>query len=158
MATATIVLWNHEPIYQSPASKTFSVMWEGELVRANVSIDVDPNWATAPIGTTKYVDRIVMNGTTVNWYGDANDVIVFDAKPYIRKGLNIIEIYHNFRIPFGIIPIQTAGCYAFIVLESIGTASGNVVEGGGLGGILGNMWWVILVVVLVLFLVIVLRR
>jgi hypothetical protein len=150
----TIVLWNREPIYQSPAVKYFSLNWEGELTRADFSIDVDPNFPTIDIFKRYYIEKIVLNGTQVSFVGDPNDVVVFDGKPYLRKGQNVIEIHHNGRLPFGI-PIQTAGCYAYVVVES---ATGNV--GGEVihpptDGFSAIPSWVLVVLVLVLVVVLI---
>jgi hypothetical protein len=150
----TLVLWNHEPIYQSPAVKYFTVNWDGELTRADFSIDVDPNFATIDIFKGYYIEKIVLNGTEVSFVGDRNDVVVFDGKPFLRKGQNIIEIHHNGILPFGI-PIQTAGCYAYVVVESAtGSVSGEVIlpPTDWLSAI--PAWvWVVLVLVLVVVLI-----
>jgi len=155
MPTATIVLWNHEPIYESPARKTFSVNWEGNLVRADISIDVDPNWAVS-FGARNYVQKIVINGTEVSFIGDPNDVMSIDARPYLRRGSNIIEIYHNFVSIWG---IQTAGCYAYITVESSGSVGGEIVQppSGG-GGFDINMFLMLLVVFVVLMVILIAFR
>jgi hypothetical protein len=150
----TIVLWNREPIYQSPAVKYFSLNWDGELTRADFSIDVDPNFATLPIGQSYYIEKIVLNGTQVFFTGDRNDVVTFDGKPYLRKGQNIIEIHHNGRLPFGL-PIQTAGCYAYLVLESsTGSAGGEVILPPTDWFSAIPLWvWVVLILVLVVVII-----
>jgi hypothetical protein len=132
MPTAVITLWSREPIYESPARKTFNVNWDGDLVRADVTIDVDPNFALVlPFTRATYIRKIVLNGTEVNWVGDPNDVVTFDARPYLRKGANYIEIHHNWPSVPG---IQTAGVYAYVVIESTGPVGGNVApsDGGGI--------------------------
>jgi hypothetical protein len=150
----TIVLWNREPIYQSPAVKYFSLNWDGGLTRADFSIDVDPNFATINIFKGYYIEKIILNGTEVSFTGDRNDVVAFDGKPYLRKGQNIIEIHHNGILPFGI-PIQTAGCYAYLVLESsTGSVGGEIVipPSDGFSGI--PIWvWVVLALILVVVLI-----
>ena len=118
----TIVLWNHEPVYESPARREFFVNWEGELVRADATFDFDPNFWFLPVGTP-YLDKIVMNGTQVDWVGDRNNVVIFDAKPYLRKGANYIEVYHNAR---GVPGFQTAGLYAYLVVEATGPVGGEI--------------------------------
>jgi len=156
MPTATIILWNREPIYESPAKKTFSVNWEGDLIRADVTIDVDPNFALVlPFTGATYISKIVLNGTEVSWVGDPNNIVTFDAKPYLRKGANYIEIYHNWLSVPG---IQTAGVYAYITVESSGPVGGNVAppssEGGisipGFPEIPGWVWIIGLVLLLIL--------
>jgi hypothetical protein len=158
MPTATIILWNHEPVYESPARKSFTVNWEGELVRADASFDFDPNFWLLPFGAV-YLNKIVINGTEVSWVGDPNDVVTFDARPYLRRGTNYIEIYHNAREPFGIpLGIQTAGLYAYIVVESTGSVGGEVAPSDG--GLAIPSWvWTVLIILVVLVLIIgVLRR
>ena len=36
---ATIILWDHEAVYESPARKTFNVNWDGELIRADFTFN-----------------------------------------------------------------------------------------------------------------------
>ena len=159
MPTTTIVLWNHEPVYESPARRTFSVNWEGELIRADVTIDVDPN-PIYMLGVRGYVNRIVFNGTEVNWIGDPNNVITFDARPYLRKGANLIEIHHNIQLVFP--GVQTAGAYAYLVVESSGPVGGEIApppsSGGGIEipipGFGGIPDWVVLIAIILLLLVI----
>ena len=155
MPTATIILWNREPVYESPAKKTFSVNWEGDLIRADVSIDVDPNPFNA-ILPYQFVKRIVINGTEVPWSGDPNDIISADARPYLRKGANVLEIHHDV-IPLPGIP--TAWVYAYITIESSGPVGGNVAPPSGSGGgisipgipeIPGWVWIIGLVLLLIL--------
>jgi hypothetical protein len=148
----TIVLWNREPIYQSPAVKYFSLNWDGDLTRADFSIDVDPNFATIDIFKGYYIEKIILNGTEVSFTGDRNDVVTFDGKPYLRKGQNIIEIHHNGILPFGI-PIQTAGCYAYLVLESTTGSAGGQVILPPTDWFSAIPWWVWVVLVLVLVVV-----
>ena len=157
MPTATIVLWGHEPIYESPARKEFSVNWEGDLIRADVTIDVDPNPFNA-IFPYQYVKRIVMNGTDVSWQGDPNDIITFDARPYLRKGANVIEIHHDI-VP--LLPgLQTAGVYAYITIESTGSVGGNVAPSDGGGGeisLAGIPSWVWIIGLILLILLVIAR-
>jgi hypothetical protein len=150
----TIVLWNREPIYQSPAVKYFSVNWEGELTRADFSIDVDPNFYSIDILKRYYIEKIILNGTEVSFVGDRNDVVTFDGKPYLRKGYNVIELHHNGRLPFGI-PIQTAGCYGYVVVESSrGNVGGEIILPPSDGWSNIPLWvWVVLVLILVVVLI-----
>jgi hypothetical protein len=122
VTVVTVVLWNHEPVYESPARREFFINWEGELLRADVTLDFDPNFWFLPVGTP-YLDKIIMNGTQVNWVGDPNHVVIFDAKPYLRKGANYIEVYHNAR---GVPGFQTAGLYAYVVVEATGPVGGEI--------------------------------
>jgi hypothetical protein len=129
MPTAVITLWSREPIYESPAKKSFYVNWEGDLIRADVSIDVDPNPFNA-ILPYSFVKKILINGTEVPWSGDPNDVISVDARPYLRKGANVLEIHHDV-IPWPGIP--TAWVYAYIMIESTGPVGGESAPPSGDG-------------------------
>ena len=113
MASTTIVLWNREAVYESPARKSFSVNWDGQLSRADLSVDVDPNFLL--LFGKPYLDKIVVNGTEIVFQGDRNDVVSADLRMVLRKGINLIELYHN-ALPFW--GIQTAGVYAYLVVES----------------------------------------
>ena len=93
MGERTIVIWNHEPYYESPAHKPFFVTWSGDLVEATLTLDVDP-WAP-PIGGCVYA--IVLNGNRVSFTGDGCDVMTADVKPFLRNGEN--EIYFYFSYP-----------------------------------------------------------
>ena len=122
MAEATIILWNHEPYYGSPARKEFSLNWEGELLRADLTLDVDPYSPGWPI-FGGCVNRIVVNGTDVQFTGDPCNVMTADLRPYLRKGANVIEFYHNANPIPG---IQSGGAYGYIVIEATGQAGGEV--------------------------------
>jgi hypothetical protein len=92
----------------------------------------------------------------VSFVGDRNDVVSFDGKRYLRKGQNIIEIHHNGRLPFGL-PMQTAGCYGYVVLESSAGSVGGQIVLPSTDGLSSVPWWVWLVVGLI-FLVVIARR
>ena len=158
MPTTTVILWNHEPVYESPARRTFSVNWEGELIRADLSVDVDPNFFLLGFGG-RYINKIIVNGTEVTWVGDPNNVVSADLKPVLRKGANYIEIHHN---AFALPGIQTAGAYAYLVVESSGPVGGQIIppagQGGGveipIPGLEGAQGWIVLIAVIILLLVI----
>lgn len=125
MATTTIILWDHEPYYGSPAIRQFSVNWDGSLIRADLSVDVDPYLPAIRGGC---VSRIVVNGTDVMFTGDPCNIMSADLRSVLRKGANIIEIYHNANPIPG---IQSGGLYAYLVVEATGSVGGGV-SGGDL--------------------------
>lgn len=153
MPSTTIVLWNHEPYYGSPASRSFSVNWDGELIRADLTVDVDPYAPGWPL-FGGCVNRIVVNGTEVSFVGDKCNVMTADLKTIIRKGGNVIEIYHNANPIPG---IQSGGIYGYLVVESVGQVSGDVSppthDRGG-----SDVMVLMVLIVLVLLMVLVLLR
>lgn len=151
MASTTIILWNHEPYYGSPAYRYFSVNWEGELRRADLTIDVDPYLPAFGGGC---VNRIVVNGTDVNFVGVGCDLMTADLRQVLRKGVNVIEIYHNANPIPG---VQSGGMYAYVVVEAVGQVGGELREGGG-NGMSQISWTLIVAGVLFLVLLVVLLR
>lgn len=147
----TLIIWNHEPYYESPARRTFSLNWNGELTRADLTIDVDPYLPGIGGGC---VNRIVLNGTDVPFTGSRCDVMIADVKQYLRKGENIIEIYHNANPIPG---IQSGGLYAYLVIEATGGAGGEIQPPGGGDLIPGIPTW-ILALGLILLLILLVRR
>lgn len=149
MGVLTIVLWNHEPYFESPARKTFTVNWDGDLLRADLSIDVDPY---APFFGGGCVNKIVVNGTEINFVGDRCNLMSANLKNVLRRGNNVIEIHHNANPLPG---IQSGGIYAYLVVESSGQVGGDVSPpvNGGSGGLDMNLVLAIVLMVVVLLVV-----
>lgn len=151
MASTTLILWNHEPYYESPARKTFNVMWDGQLLRADLSVDVDPAAQGIGIGC---VNRITVNGTDVNFIGDRCNIMTADLRSVLRQGSNVIEIYHNANPIPG---IQSGGMYVTLTIESSGQVGGNVNPPENGDGGQANLMLVLAVLLIVVVLLVLLR-
>lgn len=152
MTSLTLVIWNHEPVFESPARRNFNLNWSGNLIRADFTIDVDPNFWVLPLDKQFFIEKILLNGVEVTFTGDRNNVVTFNGKDIVRKGANYIEIYHNARPILG---IQAAGVFAYVVLEAESVGGEIVFPPPSDGGL--NVSLIILLALILIMLVVLVR-
>lgn len=146
--TYTLILWNHEAYYESPARRSFNVSWTGNLTYAHLSIDVDPYLPGIGGGC---VTRVLLNGNEINVVGDKCNIMTADVRNVLRNGANYIEIYHNANPIPG---IQSGGMYVTLTFQADGGESGDVVPNPPSGGFDLNFIIILIVIVGILLLIV----
>jgi len=111
--TKTVVIWDHEPYYGSPAYKDVVISWIGNLYEARFTLDVDP--AQPPIYGC--VDRFTVNDVECSFTGDRCNVIEVDIPTHLLKNneLNRFSFYFN---PVPIPGIQSGGAYGRLTITA----------------------------------------